>query len=71
MLGKLRIHGKTFRKDESGAVAVDWVVLTAAIVGLNIIAIMSMIKDGIRDNGDFIDDKIVESRAEINRYNGN
>jgi Flp pilus assembly pilin Flp len=27
---------KTFREDESGAVTVDWVVLTAAIVGLAI-----------------------------------
>lgn len=71
MLGKLRVQGKIFRKDDSGAVAVDWVVLTAAIVGLNIIAIMSMIKDGIRDNGDYIDDKILEARSEIIRYNSN
>lgn len=28
----------TFRKDEDGAVTVDWVVLTAAIVGLAIAA---------------------------------
>ena len=27
---------RTFREDESGAVTVDWVVLTAAIVGLAI-----------------------------------
>ena len=27
---------KTFRADEDGAVTVDWVVLTAAIVGLGI-----------------------------------
>ncbi|MCH2095924.1 MAG: hypothetical protein MK160_12525 [Rhodobacteraceae bacterium] len=27
-----------FRKDESGAVTVDWVVLTAAVVGLAIAA---------------------------------
>ena len=27
---------KTFTNDESGAVTVDWVVLTAAIVGLGI-----------------------------------
>ncbi len=27
---------KTFRNDEDGAVTVDWVVLTAAIVGLGI-----------------------------------
>ncbi len=29
---------KNFRKDEDGAVTVDWVVLTAAIVGLAIAA---------------------------------
>ncbi|KPP86833.1 MAG: hypothetical protein HLUCCA08_16245, partial [Rhodobacteraceae bacterium HLUCCA08] len=27
---------KNFRRDEDGAVTVDWVVLTAAIVGLGI-----------------------------------
>ena len=26
---------KNFRKDEAGAVTVDWVVLTAAVVGLS------------------------------------
>ncbi|MBT9244003.1 pilus assembly protein [Gemmobacter fulvus] len=30
---------KSFKNDESGAVTVDWVVLTAAIVGLGIIVI--------------------------------
>ena len=28
----------TFRKDEDGAVTVDWVVLTAAVVGLAVAA---------------------------------
>jgi Flp pilus assembly pilin Flp len=28
---------KSFKNDESGAVTVDWVVLTAAVVGLGII----------------------------------
>ena len=28
---------KTFRNDEDGAVTVDWVVLTAAIVGLGLV----------------------------------
>ena len=28
---------KKFRADESGAVTVDWVVLTAAIVGLGVV----------------------------------
>ena len=29
---------KNFRKDENGAVTVDWVVLTAAVVGLAVAA---------------------------------
>jgi Flp pilus assembly pilin Flp len=36
---------KNFRKDEDGAVTVDWVVLTAAVVGLAIAAYTS-IEDG-------------------------
>ena len=31
-----------FRKDEDGAVTVDWVVLTAAVVGLASAAILSI-----------------------------
>ena len=32
---------KSWLRDESGAVTVDWVVLTAAVVGLGTAAIMS------------------------------
>ncbi len=37
---------KRFRKDEAGAVTVDWVVLTAAVVGLGII-VLNTIRPGI------------------------
>jgi len=33
---------KTFRNDEDGAVTVDWVVLTAAVVGLGILAMTAI-----------------------------
>jgi Flp pilus assembly pilin Flp len=33
---------KNFRKDEDGAVTVDWVVLTAAVVGLAVAAFTSI-----------------------------
>lgn len=33
---------KTFRKDECGAVTVDWVVLTAAVVGLATVAYVAL-----------------------------
>lgn len=37
------VHGVTdFLKDDSGAVTVDWVVLTAAIVGLGVAVITSI-----------------------------
>ncbi|WP_409977130.1 Flp family type IVb pilin, partial [Pseudoruegeria sp. SHC-113] len=37
---------KNFAKDESGAVTVDWVVLTAALVGLGI-AVLSTVATGV------------------------
>lgn len=39
---------KNFKNDESGAVTVDWVVLTAAVVGLAVAA-YSAIEDGASD----------------------
>ncbi|MEM7598442.1 MAG: hypothetical protein AAF382_12175 [Pseudomonadota bacterium] len=37
---------KNFRKDEDGAVTVDWVVLTAAVVGLGVAGV-STVQGGI------------------------
>ena len=37
---------KRFKNDESGAVTVDWVVLTAAIVGLGMVA-YPLVSDGV------------------------
>ncbi|MCB1389515.1 MAG: hypothetical protein H6898_17180 [Rhodobacter sp.] len=37
---------KTFAADESGAVTVDWVVLTAAIVGLGL-AVVTSVRSGV------------------------
>lgn len=37
---------KNFRNDEDGAVTVDWVVLTAAIVGLGIV-VMNTVGSGL------------------------
>ena len=38
---------KNFRNDESGAVTVDWVVLTAAIVGLGVV-VLNVVGGSIR-----------------------
>jgi hypothetical protein len=42
---KLFRSSKDFRADEDGAVTVDWVVLTAAVVGLGVAA-LAAIKSG-------------------------
>jgi len=39
---------KNFKNDESGAVTVDWVVLTAAIVGLGI-AVLATVSGGVQN----------------------
>jgi Flp pilus assembly pilin Flp len=44
---------KAFKSDESGAVTVDWVVLTAAIVGLGMV-VMTTVGGGIEGLGDAI-----------------
>ena len=44
---------KNFAADESGAVTVDWVVLTAAIVGLGI-AVIASVRTGTTSVGDQI-----------------
>ncbi|QQA41641.1 Flp family type IVb pilin [Pelagovum pacificum] len=46
-----------FRRDEDGAVTVDWVVLTAAIVGLGI-AVLSTVGTGTTALGDTISDRL-------------
>ncbi len=45
---------KNFAKSESGAVTVDWVVLTAAIVGLGL-AVMAVVSGGIENLAQDID----------------
>jgi Flp pilus assembly pilin Flp len=45
---------KNFRNDDSGAVTVDWVVLTAAMVGLGI-AVVATVGGGIGTMGSTID----------------
>ena len=44
---------KNFAADESGAVTVDWVVLTAAIVGLGV-GLITVIGESVNDLGDRI-----------------
>ncbi|MEM7643609.1 MAG: hypothetical protein AAF366_13915 [Pseudomonadota bacterium] len=47
----------TFLSDESGAVTVDWVVLTAALVGLGL-AVMTVVRGGVVDAAGEIDETL-------------
>jgi len=48
---------KNFRADEDGAVTVDWVVLTAAIVGLGI-AVLTSVSSGAETLATDISDEL-------------
>ncbi|ROT98974.1 Flp family type IVb pilin [Histidinibacterium lentulum] len=48
-----------FRRDEDGAVTVDWVVLTAAIVGLGI-AVLASVSGGVSTMSGNISEELVQ-----------
>ena len=50
----------TFTISESGAVTVDWVVLTAALVGLGL-ATMTVVSSGVQDVSTDIDDTLTDT----------
>ena len=43
-----------YLRDDDGAVTVDWVVLTAAIVAINIGLIMATLEDGMEQNANYV-----------------
>jgi Flp pilus assembly pilin Flp len=53
---------KRFTKDEAGAVTVDWVVLTAAIVGLGLV-VMQTITPGIEGAADVIASDLADAAS--------
>ncbi|MFT6451644.1 MAG: Flp pilus assembly pilin Flp [Halocynthiibacter sp.] len=55
----------TFRNDEDGAVTVDWVVLTAAVVGLGV-AVLTTVAGGTTQLGSTIDSAL--STATVGSY---
>jgi Flp pilus assembly pilin Flp len=54
---KLFKLAKNFKNDESGAVTVDWVVLTAALVGLGL-AVITVVAGGLDTAANAIDDDL-------------
>ena len=62
----------TFAKSESGAVTVDWVVLTAALVGLGL-AVMAVVSSGVENLGTDIRNSQANTNTvtNTNYYNAN
>jgi hypothetical protein len=58
-----------FAKSESGAVTVDWVVLTAALVGLGL-AVMAVVSGGIEDLSGEIQASLVAANPTDNPFDG-
>jgi Flp pilus assembly pilin Flp len=56
---------KKFNREEDGAVTVDWVVLTAAVVGLGVVA-LGTIRTQTTDLSDAIGDKISSHQSILN-----
>jgi Flp pilus assembly pilin Flp len=54
-----------FLKDEAGAVTVDWVVLTAAVVTLGLL-IFQYIRPGVSDLAIAIDDELHQAQHIMN-----
>ena len=53
---------KNFRKDEDGAVTVDWVVLTAAIVGLGLV-VMTTVGGAIKEQATAVAGDVTAAQA--------
>jgi hypothetical protein len=61
---------KSFAHSESGAVTVDWVVLTAALVGLGL-AVMAVVSSGVENLGTDIRNSLANTNPLVNPFDGN
>ncbi|QXT39304.1 Flp family type IVb pilin [Gymnodinialimonas ceratoperidinii] len=61
---------KNFAADESGAVTVDWVVLTAALVGLGL-AVMAVVSGGVENLSTDIAQGLADTDPLTDPFDGN
>jgi Flp pilus assembly pilin Flp len=61
---------KNFASDESGAVTVDWVVLTAALVGLGL-AVMAVVSGGVETLSNSISTDLGAIQPNTNPFEAN
>ncbi len=62
----MRQFFKKLLTDETGAVTVDWVVLTAGIVALNVVVLLGLIEGGINQAASQIYDNMSQAIGFIN-----
>ena len=62
MKGHMMTKISAFLKDDSGAVTVDWVVLTAAIVGLGLL-VFTFVRPAVSNLAFGIGDKLGDAQA--------
>ncbi len=55
---------KKFAKDEDGAVTVDWVVLTAAVVGLGVAGVTT-VSGGVGELAESISDGVADAEVGV------
>jgi Flp pilus assembly pilin Flp len=63
-------HFKSFISSESGAVTVDWVVLTAALVGLGL-AVMSVVSGGVENLSNDIGQSLADTSPDTDPFANN
>lgn len=61
---------QNFASNESGAVTVDWVVLTAALVGLGL-AVMAVVSGGVENLSTDIGQSLANANPETDPFTGN
>lgn len=57
---------KTFARSEDGAITVDWVVLTALVLGVQVLLVLSPARDQLLGVSESIGDKASEYEAFLN-----
>ena len=60
---------RQFACDETGAITVDWVVLTAAVIAITI-GIFSGFQESVTNQRDKVSVRINEYRTEVQSYGG-
>ncbi|MEJ6391508.1 hypothetical protein V8J83_18475 [Gymnodinialimonas sp. 2307UL20-7] len=61
---------QNFASNESGAVTVDWVVLTAALVGLGL-AVMAVVSSGVENLSTDIRNELANAQPNADPFVGN